>query len=117
MEKNEISQLRKQYPPDTYNISKKAGGLVIAKKKTMIWIRKRLLAQLPQGDSEALSQELIKKIEKYTLKKEYFAQSQVSVTIDVAKLIAEKAKLAGIRQIAYLTTILEYDKNEYKKFK
>jgi hypothetical protein len=109
MLKSHREDLRKKYPQEFFNISEKDGRVIITKKKRKIWVRQRWLASLPKHDSEELSQDITKAIELFEkdIKKEYFKQAQVYVTKELADKIAKKAKSKGVRQLTYLTAVLE----------
>lgn len=101
--------MRKKYPQEFYNISEKDGRVIITKKKRTIWIRKRLLVNLPTHDSEELTKALEEKLAIFekNISPEFFEKAQVFVTKELADRLVAQSKRKGVKRIVYLTGVLE----------
>lgn len=111
MNKDEIKDLRKKYPKEHYDVAERDGKLTITVKKAVVWLPKRFFNELPVGIPQKLSDRLSFMMKNSVIDKEHFVREQKVVTAKCAREIAANANQFGTTRQAYITALLEENRN------
>ena len=102
IKKDEVSQLRKQYPADKYDLIESQGSLIVRPKKSVIWVFQKDLKLIKGKGTKETSKNIEDLMKKKRLRPEDFRQSQICIMKETAVQLKEQAVRCGARQINYL---------------
>ena len=104
MKNKEIIKLKKQYPTDQYNVRESQGSVIVSPKKSVVRMFKYQAEKLLEFDDP--TKKLEELLAKTKLKKEDFAQQQVTITKVLNDKLLQQAAACKTRRIIFLQRLM-----------